>query len=489
MGGAAPKLYRNGEAKEMETKQALAAKSFFTSRSANPGTPFSFRRVAKSTFDNGATLGNSPNTLERVYVNGRSIDEPLLVAIDGDSDEFLNTSKNTTNGVNLVDAEYYYLSNRLGSISAILDADNQDRILEYYRYEVFGSATVLPIVDNNTDGLEDTPLDLNDNNASGATLVSSFGNTYLYTARRFDDVTGLYYYRNRYYDPRSGRFITRDPQETPWYSLYSYCHNGTTWCTDPSGLGYPEGYGGEGEPGVIGPNPQPYGGPSEIPYGPRCDGCEIDLHTALDLAGLLPGIGAFFDAANMILYIKDEDYANAGIAAGSLIPLVGQGCTGLKFGIKLMSEAPDAIRAGKILKAAGGLAEAAKKVTKGATKGSAKLDDLSKRALENKKKFKPLLDLLETHGKKKKGSGRAKNKLKPDPKATGPHSRFKRDPKTGRVTGYETYDPNPKNPGGFDSKKRVDTQHGKPHSHGGVSTPHVHEGKKVRPAKANELPE
>ncbi len=192
--------------------------------------------VEERTFDNAATLGNSPNTLERVYVNGRSIDEPLLVAIDGDGDEFLNTSKNTTNGVNIVDAEYYYLSNRLGSISAILDADNADRVLEYYRYEVFGSATVLPIVDNNTDGLEDTPLDLNDNNASGPALVSSFGNTYLYTARRFDDITGLYYYRNRYYDPRSGRFITRDPAESPQNNLYGYVGNSTTYYTDPYGL-------------------------------------------------------------------------------------------------------------------------------------------------------------------------------------------------------------------------------------------------------------
>ncbi len=174
--------------------------------------------------------------MEQVFTNIRSIEEPLLAAIDGDSDGFLNSSKNTTNGVNLVDAEYYYLSNRLGSISAILDADNSDRILEYYRYEVFGSATVLPIVDNNTDGLEDTPLDLNDNNTAGPALVSSFGNTYLFTARRFDDVTGLYYYRNRYYDPRSGRFITRDPAETPQNNLYGYVSNKPKRAIDPLGL-------------------------------------------------------------------------------------------------------------------------------------------------------------------------------------------------------------------------------------------------------------
>ena len=31
--------------------------------------------------------------------------------------------------------------------------------------------------------------------------VSAVGNPYMFTGRRFDDETGLYYYRFRYYDP------------------------------------------------------------------------------------------------------------------------------------------------------------------------------------------------------------------------------------------------------------------------------------------------
>jgi RHS repeat-associated protein len=38
-----------------------------------------------------------------------------------------------------------------------------------------------------------------------------FGNFYLLHARRFDDKTGLHYFRNRYYEARMGRFIGRDP--------------------------------------------------------------------------------------------------------------------------------------------------------------------------------------------------------------------------------------------------------------------------------------
>lgn len=41
--------------------------------------------------------------------------------------------------------------------------------------------------------------------------LSAFGNVYQFTGRRFDDRAGLYYNRYRYYEPCSGRFISRDP--------------------------------------------------------------------------------------------------------------------------------------------------------------------------------------------------------------------------------------------------------------------------------------
>jgi RHS repeat-associated protein len=85
---------------------------------------------------------------------------------------------------------------------------------------------------------------------------------------------------------------------------------------------------------------------------------------------------------------------------------------------------------------------------------------------------------------------RGGNKLKPDPNAQGPHTTFKTDPKTGKVTGYTTWQPNPRNPSGFDPRKRVDVRPGG-RAHRGVPTPHV-QGKRipngVRPARKNELP-
>jgi RHS repeat-associated protein len=205
--------------------------------------------VEERVFDPGATLADAPSTLERIYVNGSDIDSPILCAIDLDGDGMINdtpTMKNPTNGVGATDFEYYYAQNRLGSVMALLDADNDERVLEYYRYSVFGEATVLPVVDvSPVDGLEDTPLDLADNNAlmlsqqpgaPSSGRFSKFRNFFMFTARRLDSQSGLYYYRHRYYEPRMGKFVGRDPAATPWRNLYGYCRNAITSFADPSGL-------------------------------------------------------------------------------------------------------------------------------------------------------------------------------------------------------------------------------------------------------------
>jgi len=93
-------------------------------------------------------------------------------------------------------------------------------------------------------------------------------------------------------------------------------------------------------------------------------------------------------------------------------------------------------------------------------------------------------------GSAAKGGGRGANNLKPDPVAQGPHSTFKTDPQ-GRVTAHAEWQPNPRNPSGFNKVKRVDTQYATPHEHTGVSTPHVHDKTVpggIRPARPEELP-
>lgn len=49
--------------------------------------------------------------------------------------------------------------------------------------------------------------------SSGKQTASSgsLTNPFQYTGREFDTETGLYYYRARYYDPSTGRFLSEDP--------------------------------------------------------------------------------------------------------------------------------------------------------------------------------------------------------------------------------------------------------------------------------------
>ena len=61
---------------------------------------------------------------------------------------------------------------------------------------------------------------------------------YAFTGREFDAESGLHYYRARYYDPATGRFIGEDPIGFAALdaNLYRYVANGPTNRADPSGL-------------------------------------------------------------------------------------------------------------------------------------------------------------------------------------------------------------------------------------------------------------
>ncbi|MCM2392740.1 RHS repeat-associated core domain-containing protein [Streptomyces albipurpureus] len=99
-----------------------------------------------------------------------------------------------------------YLTDALGSVVALANADGT--IATRYTYDPYGQPT--------TTGAAST-------------------NPYTFTGRENDD-TGLLYYRNRYYDPQTGRFISQDPiGHAGGPNLYQYALSSPTTYTDPMG--------------------------------------------------------------------------------------------------------------------------------------------------------------------------------------------------------------------------------------------------------------
>ena len=140
-------------------------------------------------------------TLLCKYVYGPGIDEPLaMIIVDVQAETW-----------------YYYHFNGLGSVIALTD-ENGD-LVETYSYNVFGTPT---IYDGDGDEIS----------------ASAIGNPYMFTGRRYDEDTGLYYYRLRDYNPVLGRFMQNDPiGYAGGINLYRYCHNNPTNFVDPMGRG------------------------------------------------------------------------------------------------------------------------------------------------------------------------------------------------------------------------------------------------------------
>jgi RHS repeat-associated protein len=103
----------------------------------------------------------------------------------------------------------YVLRDANNNVIALTDADQQSQT--QYRFEPYGATTQTGAVDPNPQQY----------------------------AGRENDGTGLYYYRNRYYSPATGRFISEDP--IGWASgqtnAYAYVGGNPVSKTDPFGLG------------------------------------------------------------------------------------------------------------------------------------------------------------------------------------------------------------------------------------------------------------
>ncbi len=142
---------------------------------------------------------------------------------------------------------YYYHADGLGSIITI--TNSADNVVQRYEYDSFGNITYV--------------------------LDPNFKQPYTYTGREYDNESGLYYYRARYYDAKIGRFLQQDPILSPMNPMsigISRRINKNIWLL-PYLIGYPKFL----QPySYTGQNPvnftDPFGLHTYVPVGTTPDG-------------------------------------------------------------------------------------------------------------------------------------------------------------------------------------------------------------------------
>lgn len=154
---------------------------------------------------------NSSGTVLRAYVYGEGIDEVLRATLP----DVLDLDAGST-------VELFYHDNSLGSVVALTTVSGT--VVESYRYEAFGKVSIF--------------------DQSGQVVSTTrVEQPFMFTGRRLDweEGSGLYYYRLRYYDPAAGRFVSRDPLGM-WGDPgqngngQNYCGNNPANLIDPFGL-------------------------------------------------------------------------------------------------------------------------------------------------------------------------------------------------------------------------------------------------------------
>lgn len=153
--------------------------------------------------------------------------------------------------------------------SNVVGLTNRSQAFEAaYQYDSFGAATKV------------------------GTLAYNSDNPFRFATKYTDDESGLVYFGHRYYNPKTGRFINRDPiEEMGGFNLYRYTNNDAINRWDYLGMaGWTKDSDGEEiyemDPFVVGGNDGPYDGSGSIPV---YNLAYSNLSSAIDLGSAMEG--------------------------------------------------------------------------------------------------------------------------------------------------------------------------------------------------------
>jgi RHS repeat-associated protein len=356
----------------------------------------------------------------------------------------------------------YLLRDHLGSIATIVDSSGAAILSE--SFEAFGGRR---------EG-EDWNADCNCSTLSQIASITRHG----FTGHEMigGHSMGLVHMNGRVMDSVTGRFLSADPFvqfpfDSQSFNRYSYVRNNPLSTTDPSG--FQEYDGDVREPPDWEPSPcWMLGGcwwsPPTFPrpnYIPRPKP-QIPVSRATPQAMPGPAVLPNVEEAENSL----KDWVVSGIdVVTDFVPGVST-VKGIYEAYKVFSD-PNSTTLDKVIATAGILPGG-----KGAKYGS------------------KIVKAIDSAGDTGKAAAQRTKRVAPNPDAKGPHTTWKTD-ENGNITRHETWDPNARNPTGWDSRQSTDVQggaHRNSKTGEPVPTPHT-QGKDidggVRPAHPDEIPQ
>ena len=157
------------------------------------------------------TPGSSPETLYHIYDGSQVIADMLP---DGTRHRTYTWGPGIDNLLAVTTgqgATYRAITDMQGSIHGFVNSSGT--FVEQYDYDAWGNITF--------------------SQHPPAPFVAS---PYRWQGREYSEATGLYYFRARWYDPVSGRFLSKDPASLlGGMNLYTFCHNDPVNFRDPHG--------------------------------------------------------------------------------------------------------------------------------------------------------------------------------------------------------------------------------------------------------------